>query len=156
VGIVGNLELTKWVGEIWAKFYAGHVSEYKRLQEMVGMCSPSIGDERGDKCCIFTCSLLFSNEGDIQVGSWPKKRAKWDQKEWKLFSPILEVICKWMCLFSEYTCLFATIASVTTEWMCLFGDNPFWRNRCVCSLNKCVCWSVADTAYYCHIFIFII
>jgi len=48
---------------------------------MVGMCSPSIGDERGDKCCIFTCSLLFSNEGDIQVGSWPKKRAKWDQKE---------------------------------------------------------------------------
>jgi len=32
-------------------------------QIMVGVCSPSIGDERG----IFTCSIPFSNEWDIQV-----------------------------------------------------------------------------------------
>jgi len=34
---------------------------------MVGMCYPSTGDEHG----IFTCSILFLNECDIQVESWP-------------------------------------------------------------------------------------
>ena len=91
------------------------------------MCSPSIGDERG----IFKCSILFLNEWDIQVGSWPESKFKGDQKEWKLFNSILKVICEWICMFGEWTCLFWMVAPVPTDWICLFGDNPFRPNGCV-------------------------
>ena len=57
---------------------------------MVGECSPFIRDERG----IFTCSILFLNEWDIQVGSWPNSIAKKNQKMQNLFSPTSTMVWK--------------------------------------------------------------
>ena len=77
-------------------------------------CSPSIGDERG----IFTFSIPFPNEWNIQVRSWPKIRAKLDQKVWKLFSPTLKMVYECVCSANGYICY---------EWL-----HPSWPNVCVC------------------------
>ena len=100
---------------------------------MVRMCSPSIGDEHD----IYTCLIPFPNERDIQIRSWPKIKANWDQKMWKLFSPILKVVYK--CVFGKRICQFGTIAPVLTEWLYLFRDNPFQPNGCVYSVSGYVC-----------------
>ena len=50
---------------------------------MVRMCSPSIMDERG----IFTCSIQFLNEWDIQIESWPNLTTKGDLRSQNTLVP---------------------------------------------------------------------
>ena len=87
------------------------------------MCFPFTDDER----IIFTCSISLLNEWDTQVENWLRIRTKWNQKELKLFSSTLKLICELICLFGKRTCLFRMVAPVLTEWMYLFRDNRFSR-----------------------------
>ena len=111
--IVENLKLTKWVFE-------------KNLSWI-------LGGTRYSECardgwyvfsfhwrwtCIFTCSILFPNELDIQLESWHRTRVKWDKKEWNFFSPILKVVC----------CVCSANGHVYSERL-----RPFRPNECVCS-----------------------
>jgi len=103
------------------------------MREMVGMCSPFIGDE----CDIFTCSISFPNEWDIQIRVSLKQELNEAKKSEALYSNIKSV-CEWTCLFDEHTCVFETVVPIPTEWMYLFGDNLFWPNGCVYSANRYV------------------
>ena len=86
---------------------------------MIGMCFPSIGDERD----IFTCSISFSNEWDIQFRSWPKQEVNETKK-----SDFLVPYWKW------YTngCVCSANGHVYSERLRLF-----WLNGCVYSWITC-------------------
>ena len=66
VRVFGN-ENFKWILSLVQAW-----SVARNTQMMVGVSSLSIGDE----CSIFTYSILFPNEWDIQVGSWHNSIAK--------------------------------------------------------------------------------
>ena len=96
---------------------------------------------------IFTCSILFSNEWDIQVGSWPNTIVKGTRKSEKSSAHVgsgigtgvsiqnscthsnrmnvsvqeQSVTTEWMCMFGKQMCLFRKVAPVPTKRMCLFG-----------------------------------
>ena len=65
---------SEFLETISAEFYVRLIARSAR--EMVVMCSPLIGNERG----IFTCSILFPNEEIFKSEVGLKIRAKWDKK----------------------------------------------------------------------------
>jgi len=94
---------SEFLEKIWAKFFARLTA--RNAREMVEMFSPFIGNEHG----IFTCSILFPHEWDIQVGSWPKTRTKWDKKVKTLYSNIengmwMDVSIRWMDISIQNGC----------------------------------------------------
>ena len=100
---------------------------------MVGVCSPSIGDERG----IFTCSIPTSNEWDIQVQRLPNSKPNGTKVRYKHLVPHWPWDGSLWCINREN---WEQRACPLGTWSFRARKGGNYARTCVCSRRRCRVW----------------